>query len=70
MVDTTTTFCGVLPTKWSESGSSLTLQIQITRRMQGIVGASGKFILFLSSMVLFIIISKNIHAHMRTIARI
>ena len=40
----------------------------ITRRMQGIVGASGKFILFLSSMVLFFIIIKNIHAHMRTIA--
>ena len=38
-----------------------------TRRMQGIVGASGKFILFLSSMFFFIII-KNIHAHMHTIA--
>ena len=40
----------------------------ITRRMQGIVGASGKFILLLSSMVLFFIIIKNIHAHVRTIA--
>ena len=39
----------------------------ITRRMQGIVGASGKFILFLSSMFFFISI-KNIHAHMGTIA--
>ena len=49
----------------------ITMQLQaliITRRMQGIVGASGKFILFLSSMVLFFIIIKNVHAHIRTIA--
>ena len=39
-----------------------------TSRMQGIVGASVKVILFLSSKVLFFIIIKNIRTHMCTIA--